>query len=86
MSIPQYLRQLLEANSDHEHDTEEYLLREHEVLILLQGWRMFLLVAASQSVSRPEVICKNDYFSTCTSYLMLMILLLQINFGHKHDI
>ena len=67
------MRQLLEANADHEHDTEEYLLREHEVLVLLQGWRMFLLVAASQSVSRLEVIHKNYYLSTCSNYLRLMI-------------
>ena len=33
--------------------TEEYLLKEHEVLVLLQGWRMFLLVEAPQSASRP---------------------------------
>ncbi|XP_072045504.1 LOW QUALITY PROTEIN: nucleoporin NUP188-like [Amphiura filiformis] len=45
----QYLCELLESNDGHGQDIEEYLLREHEVLVLLQGWRMFLLVAASQS-------------------------------------
>ena len=47
----QYLRQLLQSNERRDNDIDEYLLREHEVLVLLQGWRMFLLVAASNSVS-----------------------------------
>ena len=47
----QYLCDLLESNDGYGRDIEDYLLREHEVLVLLQGWRMFLLVAASKSVS-----------------------------------
>ncbi|XP_038046857.1 nucleoporin NUP188-like isoform X2 [Patiria miniata] len=38
---------LLESAAGQQTDCEEYLIRQHELLVLIQAWRTFLLVSAS---------------------------------------
>ena len=47
----QYLGEVLQAYAPAHVDVEEYMLREHEGLVMIQAWRTLLVVAASTNVS-----------------------------------
>ncbi|XP_033122077.1 nucleoporin NUP188 homolog [Anneissia japonica] len=67
----QIIREMMENRAGEEDDAEDLFIREDEGLILLQAWRMFLLVLSSSPPSdQIKIIVLNDLIASIKSQVV----------------